>query len=105
MARSFSLVGRGDEVPLRVLPLARELLSFHVRPDLLGHVRWPDGRAAEHRLHGVRASLEVDRVAAEGLALRHRLRHGASLDSLCGAGAAAFLGGITPTCTRAAPAS
>src|SRR5580765_411731 len=54
------------------LPLAGELLPLHVGPDLLGHVRRPDRRAAEDRLHGVRATLEVDRVAPERfLRLRH----------------------------------
>src|SRR5688572_674509 len=52
--------------------LAGELLPLHVGPDLLGHVGRSDRGAAEHRLHGVLAALEVDRVPAERLlALRH----------------------------------
>src|SRR5581483_7083667 len=40
-------------------------LPLHVRPDLLGHLRRPDGLAAHDRLERVVAALEVDRVAAE----------------------------------------
>src|SRR5438094_8709061 len=103
MARSFFARRKRDEVPVRGLPLARELLPLHVRPDLLGHVRWPDGRAAEHRLHGVRASLAVDRVAAARLAVRLRLRHRSSLAAFSRAGPAAFPEPVPTTRTWATP--
>src|SRR6266496_4941442 len=53
--------------------LLGESLPLHVRPDLLGHLGRADGARAHHRLHGVLASLEVDRVATKRLFLRHAL--------------------------------
>src|SRR5262245_44620456 len=50
-----------------------ELLTLHVRPDPLGHLRGADGLVAHDVLEGVAAALEVDRVATERRLLR--LRH------------------------------
>src|SRR2546430_946511 len=52
--------------------LLGESLPLHVAPDLLRHLGEADGRRAHHGLHGVLATLEVDRVAAKRqLLLRH----------------------------------
>src|SRR6266508_1151624 len=53
--------------------LLGESLPLHVRPDLLRHLGRADGPPAHNRLHRVLASLEVDRVAAKRLFLRHAL--------------------------------
>src|SRR6266568_7427043 len=53
--------------------LLGEFLSLHVRPDLLRHLGRADGPPAHDRFHGVLAALEVDRVAAKRLFLRHAL--------------------------------
>src|ERR1700682_1910333 len=51
--------------------LLGESLPLHVRPDLLRHLGGADGRPAHDGLHAVLASLEVDRVSAKRLFLRH----------------------------------
>src|SRR5207244_10554053 len=52
--------------------LLADALPFHVRPDLLRHLRRADGLVTHDRLQRVAATLEVDRIAAERhLLLRH----------------------------------